>query len=128
MRISDWSSDVCSSDLIGVLFVLPTLCTALAAPIWGRWADRNGCRLSLLRAHAGLFAGFLLAGFSPNLTVFVLALIIQGTFGGAMAASNAYLSTQFKGGDLSRALNWTQYSEIGRAHVELQSLMRISYA
>ena len=95
---------------IGVLFVLPTLCTALAAPIWGRWAGRNGCRLSLLRAHAGLFAGFLLAGFSPNLTVFVLALIIQGTFGGAMAASNAYLSTQFKGGDLSRALNWTQYS------------------
>lgn len=95
---------------IGVLFVLPTLCTALAAPIWGRWADRNGCRLSLLRAHAGLFAGFLLAGFSPNLTVFVLALIIQGTFGGAMAASNAYLSTQLKGGDLSRALNWTQYS------------------
>ena len=95
---------------IGVLFVLPTLCTALAAPIWGRWADRYGCRLSLLRAHAGLFAGFLLAGFSPNLTVFVLALIIQGTFGGAMAASNAYLSTQFKGGDLSRALNWTQYS------------------
>lgn len=95
---------------IGVLFVLPTLCTALAAPLWGRWADRNGCRLSLLRAHAGLFAGFLLAGFSPNLTVFVISLIIQGTFGGAMAASNAYLSTQFKGGDLSRALNWTQYS------------------
>jgi len=95
---------------IGVLFVLPTLCTALAAPIWGRWADRNGCRLSLLRAHAGLFAGFLLAGFSPNLTVFIVALIIQGTFGGAMAASNAYLSTQLKDGDLSRALNWTQYS------------------
>ncbi|MEB0040008.1 MULTISPECIES: MFS transporter [unclassified Pseudomonas] len=95
---------------IGVLFVLPTLCTALAAPLWGRWADRRGCRLSLLRAHAGLFAGFLLAGFSTNLPMFVLALMIQGTFGGAMAASNAYLSTQFKDGDLSRALNWTQYS------------------
>ena len=95
---------------IGVLFVLPTLCTALAAPLWGRWADRRGCRLSLLRAHAGLFAGFLLAGFSTNLPMFVLALIIQGTFGGAMAASNAYLATQFKDGDLSRALNWTQYS------------------
>ncbi|MDB6051133.1 MAG: transporter [Pseudomonas sp.] len=95
---------------IGVLFVLPTLCTALAAPLWGRWADRKGCRLSLLRAHGGLFVGFLLAGFSTNLTMFVLALIIQGTFGGAMAASNAYLSTQFRNGDLSRALNWTQYS------------------
>lgn len=95
---------------IGVLFVLPTLCTALAAPFWGRLADRRGCRLSLLRAHAGLFCGFLLAGMSPNLAVFTLALVIQGTFGGAMAASNAYLSTQLKEGDLSRALNWTQYS------------------
>jgi len=95
---------------IGVLFVLPTLCTALAAPLWGLLADRHGCRLSLLRAHAGLFAGFLLAGFSPNLPLFVLALVIQGTFGGAMAASNAYLATQLKDASLSRALNWTQYS------------------
>ncbi|EKT4523420.1 MFS transporter [Pseudomonas putida] len=95
---------------IGVLFVLPTLCTALAAPIWGRLADRHGCRLSLLRAHAGLAAGFLLAGLSPNLALFALALVIQGTFGGAMAASNAYLATQLNDGNLSRALNWTQYS------------------
>lgn len=95
---------------IGVLYVLPTLCTALAAPLWGRLADRRGCRLSLLRAHAGLAAGFLLAGFSPNLAVFALALVVQGTFGGAMAASNAYLATQLQGEGLSRALNLTQYS------------------
>ncbi|WP_332821210.1 MFS transporter [Pseudomonas sp.] len=95
---------------IGVLFVLPTLCTALAAPLWGHFADKHGCRLSLLRAHAGLFGGFLLAGFSPNLELYVLALIIQGSFGGAMAASNAYLATQLTEGELSRALNWTQYS------------------
>ncbi|MBS7661743.1 MFS transporter [Pseudomonas lalucatii] len=95
---------------IGVLFVLPTLCTALAAPLWGRLADRHGCRLSLLRAHLGLCAGFLLAGFSPNLALFVLALVIQGTFGGAMAASNAYLATQLDKDGLARALNWTQYS------------------
>lgn len=95
---------------IGVLYVLPTICTAVAAPIWGRLADRHGCRLSLLRAHAGLALGFLLAGFSESLLLFVFALVIQGTFGGAMAASNAYLATQLKGEDLSRALNWTQYS------------------
>ena len=95
---------------VGVLFILPTLCTALAAPVWGYLADRHGCRLSLLRAHAGLFGGFLLAGFSNDLSLFALALIIQGTFGGAMAASNAYLATQLKDASLSRALNWTQYS------------------
>lgn len=95
---------------IGVLYILPTLCTAMAAPLWGRLADRHGCRLSLLRAHAGLAAGFLLAGLSTSLEVFTLALIVQGTFGGAMAASNAYLATQLKGEDLARALNLTQYS------------------
>lgn len=95
---------------IGVLYVLPTVCTAIAAPIWGKLADRHGCRLSLLRAHAGLALGFLLAGFSESLPLFVLALVIQGTFGGAMAASNAYLATQLTGEGLSRALNWTQYS------------------
>lgn len=95
---------------IGALYVLPTLCTALAAPLWGHLADRHGCRLSLLRAHAGLAAGFLLAGFSPNLAIFALALVVQGTFGGAMAASNAYLATQLQGEGLSRALNLTQYS------------------
>lgn len=83
---------------IGVLFVLPTLCTALAAPVWGRWADRNGCRLSLLRAHAGLFARLLLAGLSPNLTVFIVALIIEGTFGGAMAASMPTCRPSSRGG------------------------------
>ena len=69
--------------------MMTSTCRSRPGGIWWRGADRNGCRLSLLRAHAGLFAGFLLACFSPNLTVFVLALIIQGTFGGAMAASNA---------------------------------------
>lgn len=95
---------------IGILFVLPTLCTALTAPLWGKLADHFGCRLSLLRAHAGLCAGFLLASFSPNLTVFIFALVIQGAFGGALSASNAYLATQLQGKRLSYALNWTQYS------------------
>lgn len=96
--------------LVGTLYVLPTVCTALTATAWGRWADRHGRRLSLLRAQAGLAVGFLIAGFAPNLPVFVAALVIQGTFGGSLAAANAYLATQSKAGTLSRALDWTQYS------------------
>jgi len=96
--------------IIGALYVLPTVCTALTSTAWGRWADRHGRRLSLMRAQAGLAVGFLLAGYAPNLFWFVLALIIQGTFGGSLAAANAYLSTQAKAGTLSRALDWTQYS------------------
>jgi MFS family permease len=63
-----------------------------------------------MRAQGGLAVGFLLAGYAPNLSWFIVALIIQGTFGGSLAAANAYLSTQAKAGTLSRALDWTQYS------------------
>lgn len=96
--------------IVGMLYVLPTVCTALTSTAWGRWADRHGRRLSLMRAQAGLAVGFLSAGYAPNLAWFVVALVVQGTFGGSLAAANAYLSTQAKGGTLSRALDWTQYS------------------
>lgn len=96
--------------LVGVLYVLPTVCTALSATAWGRFADRHGRKLSLLRAQLGLALGFVLAGFAPNLGWFVFGLIVQGTCGGSMAAANAYLSTQAHGAALSRSLDWTQYS------------------
>lgn len=95
---------------VGVLYVLPTVCTALTATAWGRFADRNGRKLSLMRAQLGLVFGFTLAGFAPNLWWFVFALIVQGTCGGSMAAANAYLSTQSQGFMLSRALDWTQFT------------------
>lgn len=95
---------------IGVLYVLPTVCTALTASAWGRFADRYGRKLSLMRAQLGLVLGFSLAGFAPSLWVFALGLIVQGTCGGSMAAANAYLSTQSQGAQLSRSLDWTQFS------------------
>lgn len=96
--------------LSGLLYVLPTVCTALTAASWGRLADRHGRKLSLLRAQAGLALGFLMAGFAPSLPWFVLALIVQGTCGGSLAAANAYLATQAQGQSLTRALDWTQFS------------------
>lgn len=96
--------------LVGVLYVLPTICTALTATTWGRLADRYGRKLSLMRAQIGLAFGFVLAGFAPSLPWFVLALIVQGSCGGSLAAANAYLSTQSQGKSLSRALDWTQFS------------------
>ncbi|MBB6246691.1 MFS family permease [Rhodanobacter sp. A1T4] len=96
--------------LAGTLYVLPTICTALTATGWGRLADRYGRKLSLMRAQVGLAFGFMLAGCAPNLMVFVVALIIQGSCGGSLAAANAYLSTQSKGPALARALDWTQFS------------------
>ncbi|NIJ80128.1 MFS transporter [Xanthomonas cannabis] len=94
----------------GVLYVLPTLCTALTAGTWGRLADRYGRKRSLLRAQLGLALGFAIAGFAPSLPWLVVGLVVQGGCGGSLAAANAYLASQPQAGPLARALDWTQYS------------------
>ncbi|EAZ97699.1 MFS transporter [Marinobacter sp. ELB17] len=95
---------------VGWFYVAPTVCAALAAPFWGKAADRWGRRWSLLRAQLGLALGFALAGVAPEVWVFLGALVLQGFLGGTFAASSAYLSTSLKGEDLSRGLNWMQGS------------------
>jgi len=96
--------------LAGWLYVVPTLFVALSSPWWGRIADRYGKKLLLVRAQLGLAGSFLLAGFAPNVTVFVLALALQGVLGGTFAASNAYLAGVVSGPTLTRSLTAMQGS------------------
>lgn len=99
------------TDWAGILFILPTFCTAVAARFWGQFADKYGRRRSLLRAQLGLATGFALCGLADNLTMFVFGLVVQGTFGGTMAASNSYLSSQIQDvKTLGKSLNKTQLS------------------
>ncbi|MXV44410.1 MFS transporter [Saccharibacter sp. 17.LH.SD] len=95
---------------IGMLFCLPTIMTALAAPFWGWVSDHYGRKRSLQRAHLGLALGFALAGSTSYLGVFILGLAVQGFFGGAMAASNAYLTTHINRSYIQAILAGTQLS------------------
>ena len=99
-----------SDYLVGIMFVVPVLCSALSAPWWGRFADKYGKKRSLLRSQLGLTSGFLMSGFADTLTLFSLGLIVQGISGGTLAASNAYLSSMYKGRSLAKSLNLTQFS------------------
>jgi siderophore synthetase component/MFS family permease len=95
----------------GVLYVTPTICTGLSAPLWGRLADRFGGRRMLLRAQFGLVGSFALAGFARSLPLFTLALALQGLFGGTFAATNTYLAGLLRDRDgLSWALTLMQGS------------------
>ncbi len=99
-----------TSPWVGVLYSLPAVLTALSAPLWGQFADRFGRRVSLLRALAGLSLAFLLAGIAPSLGWFTLALMLQGLFGGTLAAANGYLAVNLSREQLTHALGWTQFT------------------
>ncbi|MBT2403120.1 MFS transporter [Streptomyces sp. ISL-21] len=92
----------------GVLYVVPTVCAAVGAPLWGRLADRFGRKRLLLRAQLGLALSFLLAGWADSLATFILALVLQGILGGTFAASNGYLGAALDGPELSKALTLMQ--------------------
>lgn len=94
----------------GVLYVVPTVFSALAAPLWGRLADRFGRKRLLLRAQSGLAVSFVLAGWADSLTMFTVALVLQGVLGGTFAASNGYLGAALEGPHLSKALTLMQGS------------------
>lgn len=99
-----------SESLIGWLYIVPTACLAISAPLWGRLADRWGRKPLLLRAQIGLAISFLVAGLAGSLPLFVVALCLQGLLGGTFSASNAYLSEALPRSELSQALNLTQAS------------------
>ena len=99
-----------SERLIGWLYIVPTACLAISAPLWGRLADRWGRKPLLLRAQIGLAISFLVAGLAGSLPLFVIALCLQGLLGGTFSASNAYLSESLPRSELSQALNLTQAS------------------
>lgn len=94
----------------GVLYVVPTVFSAIAAPLWGRLADRFGRKRLLLRAQLGLAVSFLIAGWADSLTMFTVALVLQGILGGTFAASNGYLGAALDGPRLSKALTLMQGS------------------
>ncbi|MER5636866.1 MFS transporter [Kitasatospora sp. NPDC002227] len=94
----------------GVLYIVPTVFSALGAPLWGRLADRFGRKRLLLRAQLGLAVSFLLAGAADSLPAFTVALVLQGFLGGTFAATNGYLAAALEGPSLSRALTLMQGS------------------
>ncbi|HEX5746333.1 MAG TPA: MFS transporter [Archangium sp.] len=96
--------------LPGLLYVLPTVLTAVSSPFWGRMADRLGARPMLLRAQLGLALAFLLAGYASSTPLFAASLVLQGLVGGTFGASNAFLATFLQGRALRDSLTLMQGS------------------
>src|SRR3546814_3946401 len=87
MRISDWSSDVCSSDLsattdqIALVVTFNIIATAIATPMTGWLAARFSRRAILIWGVIGFTCASLACGLATSLEGLVLFRVLQGAFG-----------------------------------------------
>src|SRR3546814_10648926 len=135
MRISDWSSDVCSSDLrldriasVRLIVLKADANSPLLLELLqriGRMAELDGIAAIVAVPHAGLDDAYAALGDAP---VDLLCDPIEGDLTAAIALSlQAAQSTLLHDiGRESESLRLQQRSEEHKS--ELQTLMRISYA
>src|SRR3546814_5892705 len=118
MRISDWSSDVCSSDLVFIAGVGPGILLAgcLIGYVWW-YARRNG-----LGKHDGdgrlpIGESFLRAWWALLMPVIILGGIYGGVFTPTEASAVAVVYALFVGIFIYRRLNWKTLSQTDRKSV-----------
>src|SRR3546814_5261903 len=117
MRISDWSSDVCSSDLLWLLPLFYAIWTAFHPAAFSAHFDPLAPLTLENFATAWESAPF--PRYVLN-TVILVTVILAGQFLLCTLAAYAFARFSFRGSNIAFALVLVQ--QIGREHVEIQSL------
>ena len=89
------------------------LCAAVAAPIWGTVADRFGRKPMAIRALVGLAVAVGLMGFVQNVQQLFALRLLQGAFGGFVAAAIALVGVSVPRERLGSALGFLQSAVVG---------------
>ena len=79
-----------SGAWVGALLTAYALAQFVAAPVLGALSDRYGRRRLLLLALAGSMVSLALTGVAGSLALLLLARLVAGGFGGAIAVGQAY--------------------------------------
>ncbi|WP_394791953.1 MFS transporter [Rhodoferax sp.] len=78
----------------GLAFAATFLSAGLAAPLWGRMADRYGRKLMLIRASLGMAITMALIGVVANAWQLVALRLVAGLVGGYASGSMVLVATQ----------------------------------
>src|SRR3546814_4654283 len=127
MRISDWSSDVCSSDLAAAYLVVALLTPILTATADYRGNKRNFMMLFTFLGALACGGLFFFTSATLELGIICFAVAAIGYCGGVVF-SNSYLP-EIASRDQQDRTSAKGYAYRSEEHTpELQSLMRNSYA
>lgn len=81
-----------SDIMVGALLSVPALCSAVAAPVWGKFSDRFGRKPIIIGAQLLTMGGYLWQAAAPSLFWIFLARIISGCGGGSLGAVESYIA------------------------------------
>lgn len=88
----------------GISLAAPAAAQIVSSPLWGAVGDRWGRKAMVVRAHAGLALSVGLMALAETPGQFLACRVVQGTFGGVVAATAAYASTLVRPDRRGRAL------------------------
>lgn len=91
---------------IGILFSTFSLCQLISGPLWGNLSDRIGRKAVLIVSQVGATLGWALLGFAPNMAWVFVARIIEGTSGGNIGVTQAYVADLVAPKERSRAFGY----------------------
>lgn len=78
--------------MAGAMLSVPALCSAIAAPVWGKASDRIGRKPVIVTAQVLSLAGYLTIVFSHSLWLILLSRIVSGCGGGSLGAVQSYVA------------------------------------
>ena len=81
-----------SAFLVGILASTFSICSFISGPIWGNASDRIGRKMVLIISQIGATIGWVMLAFAPNMLVVFIARIIEGSSGGNIGVTQAYVA------------------------------------
>jgi MFS family permease len=81
-----------SDAMVGALLSVPALCSAVAAPVWGRLSDVLGRKPIIIAAQMLTMAGYLWQAGAHSLLSIFAARILSGCGGGSLGAVESYIA------------------------------------
>lgn len=76
----------------GALLSVPAVCSAIAAPIWGKFSDRLGRKPVIMTAQVLSLLGYLMLALSHSLWLVFISRVISGCGGGSLGAAESYIA------------------------------------
>lgn len=92
----------------GLSLAAPAVTLFLFSPVWGRYGDRFGKKLMVVRALIGIAASLALMGLVQTPMQFFLARLLQGACGGVVDAAAAFTGSQASEGTEGRVMGSLQ--------------------